>query len=516
MKKIFIFTIVIFYVLLSESFADEEHLAINLQAIKLAKSPQYPHLNNWWSEGYTGKKGVLGIIDTGIDPTHPALKGKTIIFRKEEGANYDKFLNGVRAAHGTGVACIYASTDKKFKGIASDIPIIISGPSGEETPDIDSFLQTVGTINWMLERSDVVPTVINYSMGNGRIDCKDCPEWSQLAKIIDNIVNRKKILWVNSAGNQGFITPSFQPPFATTLTVPAENYNALTVANMNTNIDKNRHIKTSDRSEHIIRSTSSRGPTPIGRKKPDITAPGHDTTTCAPDPQQYHLTYTKDMYYKNGFRLMGGTSAAAPHVGAAIVLLQDAGIKNPMAIKALLINSADTWTDSNTSDESEHAHFQIMGSEWNRTYGWGYLNMQRAFEQRHDLIEDYLTRNHPEKTYKALVQVGQKITLVHERRVGYFKDSSEWKLSHLSLTLLDANTKQIIAQDSSKIDTVHQIANCIKTQGKTCSAETKTIEALVKVRLINPSIDGSNKEPFALLLSNSKPARKHDVSYNAL
>lgn len=487
---------------------NEHHLASNLKVIKIASSSKYPDVENWWSKGFTGKKGVLGIIDEGVDPTHPALKGKTIVFRKEEGANYHKFLNGVRSAHGTGVACIYASTDKKYKGIASDVATIISGPSGEETPDVASFLKTVATINWMLERSDVVPTVINYSMGNGRIDCKDCPEWSQLAKIIDHIVTTKKILWVNSAGNQGFIPPSSHAPYASTLTVPAENYNALTVANMNTNLAKDKTEKNLDRSEHLIRSTSSRGPTPLGRKKPDLTAPGHDTTTCAPDPKKYHLKYTKSMHYKNGFRLMGGTSAAAPHVGAAILILQDAGIKNPIAIKALLINSADSWTDSNTSDESEEAHFPVMGSEWNRTYGWGYLNMQKAFDQRNDVIEDFLTIEHPEKIYKAKVRIGQKITLVHERRVGYFTNGSEWQLSHLSLELVDANTHKIIAQDLSNIDTVHQIANCINIKGGKCSSETKTLDVLVKVKLHSKAIDGSSKEPFALLLSNYKQSNQ--------
>lgn len=483
---------------------DKKHSSTNLKAIKLAPSQQYPHVDNWWSRGYTGKKGVLGIIDEGVDPNHPALAGKKIILRNEAGSFYDQFVNGVRSPHGTGVACIYASTDQKYKGIAYDVPTIISGPSGEETPDIDSFLKTVSTINWMLERTDVKPTVINYSMGNGRIDCPGCPEWSELAKIIDHIVNQKKILWVNSAGNQGYIKPSNHAPFRTTLTVPAENYNALTVANMNTSIPKqNNSIKTPNRAEHIIRSTSSRGPTPLGRRKPDLTAPGHDTTTCAPDPKVYHLNYDEEMHYQNGFRLMGGTSAAAPHVGAAILLLQDAGINNPVAIKALLINSADTWTDSNNRDEVEDAHFQVMGSAWNRTYGWGYLNMQKAFEQRNDLVEGFLTKKNPEITFKAQVKVGQKITLVHERRVGYFKNGAEWQLSPLSLELIDADTNTVIAADKSPIDTVHQVSNCIKKSNeKECSAETKILHALIKVKLQGTRIDGAHKEPFALLLSN--------------
>lgn len=490
------------YCLSQNSLAKDNHLGVNLKAIKLAPSKRYSTIDNWWSNGFTGKKGVLGIIDKGVDPTHPALQGKTIIFRQEEDSSKLRFLNGVHSPHGTGVACIYASTDKKYRGIAYDVPVIISGLAGGETPDVDSFLKTVGTIYWMLERAEIKPTVINYSMGNGRIDCKTCPEWGMLAQIIDSIVNQRKILWVTSAGNKGYIKSSSHAPYASSLTVPAENYNALTIANMNTSVSlDNEKIRTPNRAFHKIRSTSSRGPTPLGRRKPDLTAPGHDTVTCAPDPKLYHFTYRKKMHYQHGFRLMGGTSAAAPHVGAAVLLLQDAGIRNPIAIKALLINSADTWTDSNTSIESKKNHFQIMGSEWNRTYGWGYLNMQKAFEQRQDIIEDTLTKRHREKTYKALVQVGQKITLVHERRVGHFTDGGQWQLSHLSLALIDADTKQPISVDDSQIDTVHQVANCIK-EDKKCAPQTKTINALIKVKLISPKIDGATQEPIALVLSH--------------
>ena len=48
-----------------------------------------------------------------------------------------------------------------------------------------------------------------------------------------------------------------------TMTVPANNYNALTVANMD---DKN----TVTRSDDIITGSSSRGPTEDGHKKPGI------------------------------------------------------------------------------------------------------------------------------------------------------------------------------------------------------------------------------------------------------
>lgn len=484
-------------------------LDINAQALKLAPSSVYPNVNNWWAHGYTGKNGIIGIIDTGVDPLHPALSNKKLIVRQDVNSGYSSHLNGVKEPHATGVACIYASDNEKYKGMAYGASTIISGLAGEETADPVSILRTMETLDWMLNRAELKPNLINYSMGNGRLDlnCPACPEWSGLAKVIDYVVNTQKILLVKSAGNEGYIEPDQQSTFGSTLTVPGDNYNALTVANMNALvIENNTAIKTADRSKHLIRSTSSRGPTPFGRRKPDLTAPGHDTMTCAPDPKVYGFIYSNAMNYKDGYRLMGGTSSAAPHVGAAVLLLQDAGIQNPMAIKALLINSADTWTDNGTADSG---HSKIMGSAWSRTYGWSYLNMEEAFRQRINIREGELTVEKPVWEYETLLKRGQKITLVHERRVGYTSEGHEWKLSHLVLELIDRDLQKVIDSDNSPIDTVHQVANCKREPNeRKCSEDSKTRRVLVRVRLVNKYIEGSAGEPFAIVVPPNESLHK--------
>lgn len=484
---------------ISSHQATTTELDVTAQILKLTPSVYYPDVNNWWAHGYIGKNGIIGLIDTGVDPSHPDLANKKMIIRQEEGSHYQDYINGVKEPHATGVACIYSSENAQYKGMAYGAKTIIAGLAGEETADTSSIMLTMSSLDWMLNRSEIKPTIINYSMGNGKLACSNCPEWSGLAKVIDYVINKDKILWVKSAGNMGYIEPTDQFPFASTLTVPGDNYNGLTVANMNANVTINgTKVKTAQRSRHVIKETSSRGPTPFGRKKPDLTAPGHDTRTCAPDPAFYHFNYTSAMDYKNGYRLMGGTSSAAPHVGASALLLQDAGIKNPMAIKALLINSADTWTDAGTPNSG---HGEIMGSSWNRTYGWGYINMEKAFVQRNSIHEAALTLEKPTWEYHVMLHPGQKVTLVHERRVGYTKEGNEWKLSHLSLEIVDLATQKVIASDQSPVDTVHQVANCQRgAQENNCSAATVAVDALVRVKLLSQTIDGSDSEPFAIVI----------------
>ncbi|PJD92895.1 MAG: protease [Legionella sp.] len=489
--------------------AGSEELEISAQALMLHPSTTYPTVNNWWQAGYTGHTGVVGIIDSGIAVEHPGLSGKTIILNDAD-PEYAHYKNGVRTPHGTGVACIYAGAGSgafpSDIGIAHGASTIVAGFAMEHDDTVDNpkedELSLMSTLDWMLTRAAVKPTVINYSFGNGNVSCPVCTDWSGLAKIVDYVVTHEKILWVKSGGNKGFPGASN----LSTLTSPADNYNALTVANMNPTVRKDGlSYQTADRAQHAIRYTSSRGPTLNGRRKPDITAPGNDTRTCAPDDTVYPFTYTSSMNFHDGYRLMGGTSSAAPHVGGAILLLQDAGIRNPIAAKALLLNSADAWTDNGVAgpEDPQHpyqgGHAAVMGSEWNPTYGWGYMNMQKAFDQRSHLVEERLTTNTPVREYKISLPIGGKVTLVHERRVGYNADNTEWRLSHLSLELYDADTLQLLAADDSAIDTVHQIANCVKHKGDLrCSDETKTIQAIVRVKLLS-AIEGSDDEPFALV-----------------
>jgi serine protease AprX len=297
------------------------------------------------------------------------------------------------------------------------------------------------------------------------------------------------------------------------MSVPADSYNSIVVANMNTTLSKTEHslTKTADRSQHVITASSSRGPTLSGRKKPDLTSPGNDTRTCAPDPSVYAVEenptfhpYGISMQYHQDSqtRLAGGTSMATPHVGGASALLYSAGIHAPAAIKSLLINSADTWTDNDQPGpgDTQHpcdsslpmcGHGQKAGSQWNRTYGWGYINMDNAYQQKDNIIKLDLSPNNP-MCFQGKSRLGSKITVAWNRRFGFTKNKL-WPFTPINMMLFSVERKILLDEDLSRIDNVIQVSNYPREKEKN---DYFNEDVILKVYVPNDvvKIDGGDSE----------------------
>lgn len=85
-----------------------------------------------------------------------------------------------------------------------------------------------------------------------------------------------------------------------------------------------------DPSDDVIPDFSGRGPGPDGRRKPDLVAVGV-------------IAAARSTFATSGlglWRNVSGTSYSAPQVAGGAALLMGAGIRDPMAIRALLIDSA--------------------------------------------------------------------------------------------------------------------------------------------------------------------------------
>ncbi len=420
-------------------------------------APGKPELDNqadslgadtWWNSGYTGWPWDVGVLDSGVAETHPAISGHTF---------YENYATN--GSHGSGVACMYGSTNNTYRGLAYGLDAIIVDNAGNTSTSMSGA-------DWMIRLAGDDPEVINYSWGNGAATGSD---WHAFSRFVDAVVHDYNTSWVKSAGNNGWGT--------NTMTVPANNYNALTVANM---YDQNTLSRNDDR----VWTSSSRGPTVNGRKKPDLAAPGHQTRTCNTG---------------SGWTTMGGTSSAAPKVGAATLLLNDAGNWEPMAIKAVLLNTADAWEDNNTQTTADDG--PVSGSEWNKSYGWGYLDLWHAHFHRNDYFKSSVKpsgQSGDYKLYKGYAYNNDKATLVWEREVDYKNAATPTAyrdLSDLDLKIYRESNNSTMDSDISIRNNVHQVA--ANTSGS----------AVVKVYAYSSSFDGASSEPYALATEeNFSPA----------
>ncbi|MCA9287163.1 MAG: S8 family serine peptidase, partial [Phycisphaerales bacterium] len=369
-------------------------------------------VTGFWANNITGGVFDVGVLDTGVFNTHPALVSHPFL---------SNFGGGDTNGHGTGMAGIMASTDSTFTGMAFGCDTIVAAIAGSITtsmPGMD-YIASTGE-----------PENVNYSFGNGTANSSD---YSTTDQFFDGVIDTFAYMVSKSTGNGGWSATGI------TITHPAPAYNLMASANMD-------DFNSQNRTTHRITSSSSTGGTVAGRKKPDIAAPGNNSMS----------TNTS-----GGFSNIGGTSSASPHTGASIVLLYDLGVNNVTAGKAILINTADAINENNTSTTTDD--FWVDGSFWSRRYGWGYLNLGRAYTHGLDYFVDSVPpapENADFRLYVGQMFENEKATLVWRRHVAYngatFPTQIE-SLSDLDLTAWNEASNAMIASSASPIDNVEQL-----------------------------------------------------------
>ncbi len=437
-----------------------------------------------WNGGNTGGIYEVGIVDSGVQEDHPAFSGITFITDSE--IHTDTGTTG----HGTHVTGIFASIDPSYRGCAYGVEKVVwSLAEANETEHITRLV-------WQAELGSDAPEVMNHSIGYEVVELGD-PDYYDNDRFYDAFVYSYDILISQAAGNNG----------TTGLDRPGNAYNVITVANMD---DQDTLTRTDDRisATPAYIPTSSPGPTPGDRKKPDITAPGTDIISC---------NYQWDNWWTDDFVSKTGTSMAVPHVTAAILLLQDGGIDDAKAQKAVLINTADAWSNAGTTDVRDDG--PVSGSHWDNWYGWGYLNMDRAYLHRSDYFTDNVVANNGTATdddyklYKGFMSSNEKATLVWHKRVNPNGDSfppsgNAFDLSNLDIILFDENDNSIKDADSDDNDNVHQISS------------STAVNAVIKVYAEGGPFDGIVNEWFAIatmedFMQADPPAFDIDISFPA-
>jgi subtilisin family serine protease len=195
---------------LSEDAAVKRIIPSRYLSLRLDVAPGRVHMPAFASStGLTGRNTIVGIVDSGIDSTHPAFAGRILRVWDQvipgpgtpEG-DYGVELTSAAAmtasrdlhGHGTHVAGIAAGSDNTFGGIAPDADLVIVRSDLQNTHIADGirYIMRVATD---LNR----PAVVNLSLG-GHFDAHDGSD--ALSQIIDDASGPGRIVCC-AAGNEG-------------------------------------------------------------------------------------------------------------------------------------------------------------------------------------------------------------------------------------------------------------------------------------------------------------------------
>ena len=229
-----------------------------------------------WAQGLTGQGVRVGHLDTGVDATHPALKGRVAGF-----AEWDMLGRRVEGAephdsdfHGTHTAGIIAgrAMNRRAIGVAPECELY----SGLVIEGGRVLARVLGGMEWLLEEG---VQVLNMSLGWRGYD----PTFLAVTRRL----RQQGVLPVFAIGNEGPGTSRSPGNYPETLSVGA--------------VDRDRRVASFSGS---VRFNRDRDPV-----QPDVVAPGVEIVSAKPG---------------GGYQAMDGTSTATPHVAGVAALLWQA------------------------------------------------------------------------------------------------------------------------------------------------------------------------------------------------
>jgi subtilisin family serine protease/sugar lactone lactonase YvrE len=404
----------------------------------------------FWNAGYTGQGESVGILDSGIKTNHPAFAGKSIVSQVflTNGSTDPCFTDNATSfqdqfGHGTHVAGIVASQGSagwtNYQGVAKGIGTLYNlkiGYTTRTTSDCEPAgalsdpRDVLAALDWAIANTPL--RIFNYSWGSPMNGGDD----DGFTQSIDQYIDTYSLTLAIAAGNGG------QAGYG--VTSPGIAYNSITVANW--------------ASRGVINGSSSRGPTNGGRDKPDLAAPGTSIYSAG-----YNWDNVPGSSYV--FVSMTGTSMAAPHIAGSAALLGSAGITDPLAVKAILINSADS------------------AGAWANDSGWGYANLNTALGQLNYATGSLAAGD--QQFYKVSLAGTFQATVVWNRHVS----AATSNFNNIGLHLYRADTGAELTSSATAIQNVEQVS------------ATYEGEAVLGVAMASSPLLGVNAEPYAVAFS---------------
>jgi Subtilase family/PEP-CTERM motif len=272
---------------------------------------------------------VIGLVDSGVDGSHPFLSGSDSLGQPREVARANFVTSEASntgddvAGHGTSVASIALGQGEidgvRYDGLATDARYV----NARVLDSSNSFQSTQWVVNGVGFAVQNHADVINLSL---LLNSTQSDGDTQLDLMVDYLVDTLNIFTTLAAGNFG----NAQPPHG-----PAAARNGLTVgALVSGNLNFSR-----------VASFSDAGPTSDGRSKPDVVAPGsllHAANSAWDDGPGNSLIITRS-----------GTSFAAPQAAGLAVQMIDYGRAHGLSTDAKVLRVAITNSAVKTLDNNE-------------------------------------------------------------------------------------------------------------------------------------------------------------------
>ncbi len=293
---------------------------------------------------------VIGIVDTGIDPSNPCL-APWVVAREENVAEYER-----DHGHGTFVAGLVVharrfNQDPKFPDTSARIVDVQALPGGKPLPEYELLA--------ILD--DVVPKYPQVKVWNLSLSadepCED-QRFSHLAMKLDEIQDRHGVTFVIAVGNYN------QPPFrrwppddlgeADRIAPPADSVRAISVGSV-AHLDKpSTRVRRDEPSPF-----SRRGPGPVSLPKPEVAHYGGNCDATGRFMQTGVIS-------TDGFSQLAediGTSFAAPMVASLLANVEGALLSDASRnlTKALIVHSAVFGSDMVRAEELKYRGFGVPG-----------------------------------------------------------------------------------------------------------------------------------------------------------